>query len=716
MRSIEKWIWLPKDRYPDAQTTIFHHYGISEEKREEQGHYTVAEFTKTYVFEKKVRCATLRFSGDTEFELFLNQQILATGPVNVGGDFLDNDVCRNQHYATEMTVYPDNHQLSFYARVKMMPVLINEYSKGRGGFMLTAHLEFEDGTIGLVTTDRTWKSRRNARYVVPFVYDGTREIDEYSDASEVQNIWYPETAEIPLRTEEVIYPSGGGEICIAPKERKEVILEYDRVYGAFMKLSVHTKGLLKVCVNCYELEVENSKEEFLFAKDTEYRGLQMHSVGGYRVVIENQAPTEARIIVGAIATCYPVTECAVTETSDSALNQVMDLCRHALKYCRQTIHLDSTKHSEPLACTGDYYIETLMTAFSFGDMRLAEFDVKRTAENLRYHDGRMFHTTYSCIWVMMLYDTYMFTGNRKLLEECLDALYLLLQRFETYVGDNGLVEHVPDYMFIDWLEVDGMSLHHPPKNLGQSCLNMFYYGALIYAAKIYDALGMDVMSRKCQNSAGWLKQAVNTLLYSEEKGLYCEGLGTPTPEKELNPSLPQSNGKVYYRKHANILATYFGICEKEKARELLRRVVADESLGGCQPYFMHFLLEAVYQNGLREELTLQILEEWKASVKQCKKGLQEGFVCPEHYVFDLSHAWGGTPLYVVPRAILGFEMVKPGFQEIRLNPSLLGLCSATVEMPTPFGKILLKLEESREAEIHVPKEITLKSGGQSDVF
>ena len=47
---------------------------------------------------------------------------------------------------------------------------------------------------------------------------------------------------------------------------------------------------------------------------------------------------------------------------------------------------------------------TLMTAFSFGDMRLAEFDVERTAELLRHNDGRMFHTTYSLIWVRMLYD------------------------------------------------------------------------------------------------------------------------------------------------------------------------------------------------------------------------------------------------------------------------------------------------------------------------
>ena len=152
----------------------------------------------------------------------------------------------------------------------------------------------------------------------------------------------------------------------------------------------------------------------------------------------------------------------MTLTSDDALNQVLDTCRHTLKYCRQTLHLDSPKHCEPLACTGDYYIETLMTAFSFGDMSLAKFDVQRTAELLRNNHGRMFHTTYSLIWVRMLLDVYKFTGDKTLLTECEDALIMLLNRFSGYVGDNGLIETPPDYMFVDWIYIDGISMHHPP--------------------------------------------------------------------------------------------------------------------------------------------------------------------------------------------------------------------------------------------------------------
>lgn len=705
MRELEKWIWLSRERYPDSQTTIFHHNACPAKEREKRGNYTVAEFVKTYKFDKKVKKARLRFSGDTEFDLWLNGNLLATGPVCIGGDFINNHLWRNQHYATEITVKPNSEVLDFYARVKLMPVLINEYSNGHGGFMLTAHIIFEDDTQTFVTTDKTWLARKNGQYEAPFRFDGTIQPDEYAHAREIQNIWYSETSPIPVRTEEIIYPTGGGIITIPAGTKQEVRFEYDKVYGAFMLLSVKTKGLLKVSVKCFELEVENSGEDFVFDTDTEYRGLQMHSVGGYHLIIENESNAEAEIRIGAIATCYPTPECAVTTTSDEMLNKVMELCAHALKYCRQTIHLDSPKHCEPLACTGDYYIESLMTAFSFGDMRLAEFDVRRTAELLRYYDGRMFHTTYSLIWVLMLYDVYMFTGNKELLEDCVEGLIALLQRFHHYLGDNGIIENAPDFLFIDWLEIDGFTLHHPPKNLGQSCLNMYYYGALNHAAKIFDILELDAMAEECRNHAKSLRICINSLLFNKEKGLYCEGLNTPSPEEALNPSLPQNTDKIYYRKHANILAACFGVCDEERAVSVLHRVMTDESLGECQPYFLHFLFEAIYRNGLRDAYTLELLEQWKQSVAECSKGLQEGFILPKNYVFDLSHAWGGTPLYSLPKALLGFEMVKPGFEEIKLNPSSLGLEQSTVEMLTPYGKIVCHQKEGCDLVLTVPEGI-----------
>lgn len=349
-----------------------------------------------------------------------------------------------------------------------------------------------------------------------------------------------------------------------------------------------------------------------------------------------------------------------------------------------------------------------MTAFSFGDLRLAAFDVRRTAQLLRYHDGRMFHTSYSLIWVQMLWDVYMFTGETQLLIDCEDALTLLLKRFAAYLGENGLIENPPDFMFVDWLCPDGISTHHPPKALGQTCLNMFYYGALRTAAKVYAVLGEGAMSDRASRRADALQHCICEQLYDKERGLFFEGLNTPTPEHLLGPFMPQNVENRYYRQHANILAAYFGVLDKDECRALVERVMHDDTLGEIQPYFAHFLLEAVYRCGLRETYTRHILEAWKAHVRECPYGLAEGFHKPEPtYAFDHSHAWGGTPAYALPMALSGLEILEPGYRKVRLNPSLLGMREASVQIPTPYGIIGIRLQKGKSPEIIIPEGIEL---------
>ena len=388
------------------------------------------------------------------------------------------------------------------------------------------------------------------------------------------------------------------------------------------------------------------------------------------------------------------------------LNLVLSTCAHTLKICRQTHHLDSTRHCEPMACTGDYYIESLMTAFSFGDMRLAEFDLRRTALMLEREEGRMFHTTYSLIWVKMLWDVYMMTGCRSLLQDCERALELLLGRFAGYIGNNGLIETPPDYMFVDWIYIDGLSMHHPPKALGQSCLNMYYFGALESAEKIYTELDRQERADVCGVKRAVLRERINTLLFDGERGCYFEGLNTPTPEELIGRWMPQNVSKRYYLKHSNILAACFGVCDDETGRDLIDKIMSEQIGGDVQPYFLHYLLEAVYRLGLREKYTVVLCEKWKAPVRECPKGLVEGFVPPEPtYHFDHSHAWGGTPLYSLPRALMGLEITKAGMKEMTLSPSLLGMEHAQAELMTPYGKVTCIQKAGQPPQIIHPMEI-----------
>ena len=701
----ENWIWLDSERYPDSQTTFYSGFHRCNPQNDD-GNYTVAEFTKQYCFQKRIISALLHFSADTEFRLYCNDQFIATGPVPVGGDYHLNEAVRNQKYATEYTCYPESSQLRFYARVKMMPVELNEYSLGHGEFMLCAKLTFEDGEVAFINTDDTWLARKNPAYKKPYFYDGRlRDEEVFSRAVTVDGFPPTESAPLPIRTEDAVYPENGSEIVVPPNSEISYKKEFDRIYAGFLSVCVQTQGMVEVEVDCYEESNKCKSESLIFYGNEEYVGLQMHSAGKLLIHVKNTSDSTIYMKVFLTTTYYPISDCAKTTTSDYEINHLLSVCAHSLKYCRQLMHLDSPNHCEPLACTGDYYIETLMTAFSFGDMTLSEFDIIRTANSLRRQNGVLFHTTYSMIWILMLYHTYLFTGHQTLLENCFDAMTLLLDTFDTYMGENGLIENPPNYMFVDWIYLDGLSLHHPPKCLGQTCLNMFFYGGLKTAARICDILNHAELAKIYDDKAARLRDSINTLLFDQERDLYFEGLNTETPENLIGVFMPQNVNKRYYLAYSNILAAYFGICGKSKAQAILKRVMENE-LGEIQPYFAHFLFEAIYTNDLREQYTLQLTERWKEPIRKCSKGLPEGFIKPEpSYKFDLSHAWGGTPLWSIPQALTGLTIIEPGFKNIAFSPSLLGLEEATVEMLTPYGKIICRLRKGNLPKITAPAEI-----------
>lgn len=700
MNHVENWIWLPKDKYENEQKTV-----ISGFEKEKANNYTVAEFEKKYSFEKTVSCVELRFCGDALFQLFLNDNIVATGPVCVGGDFIGNERIRENFYAFEHTLYPNSKELNFFARVQMLPVHLCEFSSGHGGFMLSAIITFEDKTQTEIHTDQDWLVRKNGAYTYYNSFDGRIAADEFVFAENIKNIWNTTTAPIPVREENIILCENS-TINLLPFEEKEVYLEFDKIWAGFILVNSKSTGEVFVDLQCRELKENPRKESLIFIGEQEYRGFYLHSVGNIVAKVKNSTDKNVNITISYASTHYPIYEEAQTLTSDNDLNQVLETCKHTLKICRQTHHLDSPLHCEPLACTGDYYIETLMTPFSFGDLRLAEFDLIRTAYMLERENGRLFHTTYSLIWVKMLYDVYMITGNVSLLKDCKKALDLLLACFETYIGENGLIETPPDYMFIDWIYIDEISMHHPPKALGQTCLNMFYFGALDCAQKIYRVLKREDFAEACVMKREAIRTAVNSLLFDSEKVCYFEGLNTLTNTELLGEWMPQNVSKRYYLKHSNVLAAYFGICDDNTARTLVHKIMADEIDNDCQPYFLHYLLEAVYRLGLREEYTLKIINRWKKPVLECTKGLVEGFIAPEPtYSFDHSHAWGGTPLYSLPKALMGLNILSAGMKEIELSPSLLGLKYAKTELLTPHGKIICQTKEGEKPCIQCPDNI-----------
>ena len=299
----------------------------------------------------------------------------------------------------------------------------------------------------------------------------------------------------------------------------------------------------------------------------------------------------------------------------------------------------------------------------------------------------------------------------------------MLDRFDTYVSkENGLLEYAPDYMFVDWVvasderdefldggnmmshgKMTGYSLHHPPKALGQSVLCMYYYNALLKIAELYKIENDTKSAEKCLKKAEKMKNAINTYLFDEECGLYVGGLNTPNQVPE-NTWLPENTSVVYHLKQANVLAVLFGIAPKEKRKGILEHVVRDLTKLEMQPYFYHFLLNALYNEGMFGEYGLGLIRRYESLIEKCDKGLSEAW---ENMNCDYSHAWGATPAYTLKRALSGIEILEPSYKKIRLAPELFDLDFADFEITTPFGKIEISMKKGEKPTVIAPAEITI---------
>lgn len=697
-----KWIWLDPAVYPDRQKARYSVFCDADDSK-----FTVAEFRSAFRLAGAVKNAHIDVFGDTKFWLYEGGRFVGMGPVCPGGDFGIKE-CPDKQYMNRYDIRPAGEEIDFFARVQLSPVVMNDFSCGQGGFYLRCEVEYESGEREVFVTDEGWQARFNGSFVDAVTVDACVTPDPWRQAAVVQPVWNVHSAPIDMLEETVIRLSDPVEI-IAGAEETEKQIGFSRIYGAYTSLKIETDGLCEVTVESWEIPEQKGRVETIRTDhDMDYRGLRMMSTGGMTIRAKNLAGGKTRVFdVGLIFACYPVKTEGSFRCSDEEINRIYDVSKWTLQICRQWIHLDSTHHQEPLGCTGDYFVESMMTYFTFGDPSLVRFDCVRTADWLKQKDGVMFHTSYSQIWVKMLLECWRFTGDIGLLRECEEALHILMDRFNGYIGENGLIEKAPNYMFIDWRFVDTFTMHHPPKALGQTSLIGFYHYGLQAAIEICRALGNGERAQVYEARAKALREATNRLLFDEEKGLYMDGLNTPG---DVNQWQPENTDKRYYTRHSSTLAVLSGICEGETAKRVMENVMTDDTLVDFQPYFAHFVLDALHQTGLFEKYGMKLIERWKPVIAACSKGMQEGWYSPGGgYGFDHSHAWGGTPAYQLPCRLMGFEMAEPGFRKIRLKPSLMGLDWAEIEMPTPYGMIVCRMEKGKEAQIEVPQEIEVVS-------
>ncbi len=710
MNLSRSWIWLDHSIFPEVQKTRVSVFDLSCCPRP-----AMAVFRRIFFLESVPDDLTAHFSGDCKCRLFINGRFLDDGPVEVGGDY-GNSTPPDWWFFDSRNVadYFQKGENVIVAEVLTTPDAQTDYSVGHPGFTF----ELESGGVSLLRSDSSWSSFLNPAFGNTMDWHADLFCGDYHSLSFDASRWIPaeelppglcakwnlRKLDLPPLAESVLSPrkarllfetlkpyadcSGDMTLTDLPGPPVSFQLEFEREIAAHIGFEVESAGGASIQLEYQEVPgVTHTVEKYTTAPGTHrFRSTRLNVFKYIQIRVscgtfssEHSAPVKIRSVT-AYRRGFPLGATAPFQCSDPDLVAIRDCIDKTMRMCMMRLHLDSPVHQEGLGCTGDYRIESQIAYSLYGETRLAAADILRTSLLLKQKNAFMFHTSYSLFFIDMVRDYYWNTGDAELPEAVFPQIEAVLDRFAGFVGTDGLVSEAPNYMFIDWVNGGGFNYHHPPASRGMGCLTAFYFNALQEGAFLAGILGRTRREQLCRERAEALKNAF-PLLWSDEQGCFCDGIPYLT---KVAPSqwLPPDDGKRSFTVHTNVLALAYGLVPEEKIDPLWEKIFTDASLIQPQPYFMHYVFEALHRTDRFSRYGFELLKRWKGMVAEHPDSLKECWNCG-----DYSHAWGGTPAYQLVRSVMGIVPLVPGWKKIRISPCFGDLSFVSGTVPSVQGEI-----------------------------
>lgn len=387
-------------------------------------------------------------------------------------------------------------------------------------------------------------------------------------------------------------------------------------------------------------------------------------------------------------TSYDFEERGKFECSDPALNKIWNIGWYTLRLCAHETYEDCPYY-EQLQYAGDTRIQALVTYLASGDPLLPAnairlLNVSRLPEGLTYsrYPDHVFQVIpgFSLIWVKMVDDYYMHTGDASLLREVAGGVHSVLRFFENYQTDLGFISKVPYWNFHDWKFENG---GRPPASEENCTLTtLLYKSALDAGVRIFEAIGDQHEADRFREKSQKIKEAVNRRAWSEKEGLYTDGVTI----KSLS-------------RHVNTYAILFNVADEAKTQRIAKRLFDDPALRSMTFYFAHYLHQAADRLGQPQRI-INDLSRWTPMLD---KGTSTWWETPGDTRSDC-HAWSSTPTYTFMRLILGVRIKEPGFKRVEIRPYTANLKWAKGAVPTPHGDILVdwKNEGSFTLTVTIP--------------
>ena len=392
---------------------------------------------------------------------------------------------------------------------------------------------------------------------------------------------------------------------------------------------------------------------------------------------------------------YPYESEGSFDDGDPELAGVLGLAVRGIQMCSHETYMDCPFY-EQLMYDGDSRLELLTTYAMTRDDRLAKraielFDFSRRNwgfVNERYPSYVPQHSpTFSLIWALMLSDYSYWRNDRAFVKARAVGLRSMLEHFDPYVNDDGLLQDLPGWPFMDWVPEwrDG----DPPDAVNgiSSLSNLLYVYALRKSAGVEDYLGEPLLAQRLREKAARTATAARAKFWDESRGLMADNL--------------RHN---QFSEHGQCLALLTDTLTGDEAQRCFQQLLTAPDLKRTTIYFSFYLMETWQKFG-RGDLIVKQMSFWKDLVKQ---GLKTPVEMPGNTRSDC-HAWGSHPLFDLAASVAGVRPDSPGFRSVRIAPEPGDLPKIASRMPHPDGFITLDLTFENghcRGNVELPTDIT----------
>lgn len=387
-------------------------------------------------------------------------------------------------------------------------------------------------------------------------------------------------------------------------------------------------------------------------------------------------------------------------SSDSLLNAIWNISKHTIKATSfMGLYIDGDRERIP------YEADALINQLS----HYAVDSVYEVARNTIDH--LMMHPTWPTEWHLqmhqVIWNDYIFTGNKKLIEKYYDLLKL--KSLNSLIGKNELISTtaIPqtegflnsiNYVHFDKKETLTDITDWPqrgnkvagPDYVGESdgfvfcdynsVVNSFHYKSILLMQKFAEILNKKEDAAYYKKRAATIKKSFKEIFVDTQTGLVKDGDTTQ-----------------HSSFHANFFALDFGLIEDAQQKNQVLKFIESKGMA-CSVYGTQFLLDALYNEGA-EDYALKLLtskseRSWFHMLELGAGMTMEAWDIKFKPNLDWNHAWGAAPANAIAFNLMGIKPIEPAFKRVLIKPQIGSLKKAAITLPTPQGKIKEIIEQS----------------------